>query len=515
MDRPWETSRNSGVSSQRQSLPSLSDLAHGVPASGRAADSPTLRNINATRDSGNWSMQSPSKHSSVMSSSTNGNALLPSLNSSHASPNGHLSVASASSERSPFSATFPNGISSASSELPPSSLSQINRNMDLPPHLPSQSQPQPQLQTRLSGGGEYLSHEGRRSSVDSRMNQLQLASPLPSTNASQTSLVSDLQRERGIPTEPPRSNGFSRASSRAAEETITTSLGRRVGGKTAPPINANPRQWPNPNAENPTKGFPYAFPDPELATRGPTIPEEEHSTPSAPRARRDSLGASSVTSSIFTNDSRLPQGQRRLEETHAYHTTEEYGHAATFFNDRNSTEFSGANHHHHQLQNKPLEGLGDDPDSPNSQTPYSRTPELRVSHKLAERKRRSEMKGLFEDLRAKLPADGRVSKTSKWEILMKAIEYIKQLELHAKQATEMYRRENDRVFALEREMRQMREDFQRGQPAPNGPGPGPGPAAYHHAAPPPSNAGPPRPNLPILGPSPSTSGPMQGVQYNA
>ncbi len=66
MDRPWENIRSSSTSSalhsQRQSLPSLNDLAHGVPATGRgAADSPTLRNPNLTRDSGNWSMQSPSK----------------------------------------------------------------------------------------------------------------------------------------------------------------------------------------------------------------------------------------------------------------------------------------------------------------------------------------------------------------------------------------------------------------------------------------------------------------------
>lgn len=41
-----------------------------------------------------------------------------------------------------------------------------------------------------------------------------------------------------------------------------------------------------------------------------------------------------------------------------------------------------------------------------------------MSHKLAERKRRKEMKDLFDELRDQLPAD-RGMKASKWEILSK------------------------------------------------------------------------------------------------
>ena len=387
-----------------------------------------------------------------MSSSTNG-IQLPSLNSSHTSPNGHSGHLSASSDRSPFSSHFSNGVCPAS-DVSTAHLSQTNRTYD---HTSSHA-----VSSRLSDGAlPSIEHHSRldhhRSSVDARMNLLALASPLPSANASQTSLVSDLQRERGIPTDTARSSGFSVASShsripddRVLDGTITTSLGRKVvSGRTAPPIDANPRlQWPNPNAETPTKGFPYAFPDPDVVSGLPSNSTDgaQRSVPPTPLApsamsasgepagtigpittpaasRRGSIGALSVNSSIFTNDSRqTTAGRRPREQGSNGYGHEEFGHHTSYFNDRSSADFSGVpNHHHHQMQNKSVDGMmdDDDPESPNGQTPYSRTPELRVSHKLAERKRRSEMKGLFEELRARIPADGRVSKTSKWEILTK------------------------------------------------------------------------------------------------
>lgn len=121
--------------------------------------------------------------------------------------------------------------------------------------------------------------------------------------------------------------------------------------------------YPHPNAAEPTAGFPYAFPDPDLGDDG---------------------GSSSQPSL-----------------------------------------------HNQQLQAIMAAG----------ETPYSRSPELRVSHKLAERKRRREMKDLFDDLRDKLPLD-RTLKTSKWEILSKAVEHLGYLE--------------DQINALRQENEEMR-----------------------------------------------------------
>ncbi|KAG0045231.1 hypothetical protein BGZ83_009519 [Gryganskiella cystojenkinii] len=92
-------------------------------------------------------------------------------------------------------------------------------------------------------------------------------------------------------------------------------------------------------------------------------------------------------------------------------------------------------------------GYPADGENGKGETPYSRSPELRVSHKLAERKRRKEMKELFDELRDSLPVD-RSLKTSKWEILSKAVDFIAGIKTSHEELSkevEMLRREVSRL----------------------------------------------------------------------
>ncbi|WQF84871.1 Putative myc-type, basic helix-loop-helix (bHLH) domain-containing protein [Colletotrichum destructivum] len=250
---------------------------------------------------------------------------------------------------------------------------------------------------------DMMSSGSRRESVDSRINQgfhdMRLGgnSPYASHNQSTTSIQNTLNQQRN-----PRngldnlsvhriSNGYQPSNDRNPEHPKTI--------RTAPAI-TGPATSNIARAPEPTKGQAWAFPEEDIQRIGP------HDT--YLDSRRSSI-AESIASSQFTTESRLPPGQRRLDEP------------ADFNNRLSSTSSEFPPVHHHSLQHKQIGDLrDDDASSRTGSQPYSRTPELRKSHKLAERKRRTEMKELFDQLRDLMPQE-RGSKASKWEILTKAI----------------------------------------------------------------------------------------------
>ncbi|KAM5443097.1 hypothetical protein MferCBS31731_001971 [Microsporum ferrugineum] len=455
--RPWEDSRpapntngHNGSQTTLTTLPSISTLTASMPvdkapipvASGEK--SPAQASMNTLeRDSGTWSMPQSTRSSTYSSTTnnTNGYHQHSFLMSSQQSPNRLSGVSEPPSTATAVSSPVSSHASPGQNPVLPS----INHTMD------SHQQQLQQQQQRQ--GQDYT--ESRRSSIDSRMNQgisaLQInpTSPYHSTNASQSSVVSGMPRDRmsyshhstssrfppGQSTQPPLSPLGPRAQDHR---------GPFPAGRTAPPISSNPRPeefhadspvpgqayaFPDPSiahhhssslnaqgpappishnprpetfhAENPVPGQAYAFPDPSFS-RASTI-SAPTDRPSTQFSRRHST-AESMNSSIYTTESRLPAGQQELPQSV----------------------------HHHSLQHRQVRNIIGEGD-PNGATPYSRTPELRVTHKLAERKRRSEMKDCFEVLRARLPS-AQNNKSSKWETLTRAIDYINQLEKTASQS---------------------------------------------------------------------------------
>jgi len=153
---------------------------------------------------------------------------------------------------------------------------------------------------------DYAAQESRRSSVDSRMHTgfgnlyiNQPHSPYESTNNSQVSLAASLRRPNGGAPMSPLSG--------------RSSLRGQPPMRIAPqimPVARGPGA-PDPTAAKPTQGFAWAFPD------GP-IPEERRGSDSGESSigvsRTNSVAASSIRSSIFSTDSQMPHGQRRLED---------------------------------------------------------------------------------------------------------------------------------------------------------------------------------------------------------
>lgn len=259
----------------------------------------------------------------------------------------------------------------------------------------------------------------RRSSFDTRLNSLHLNSPLNGTPAaSQVSLANTLHRERSLHNRSPGRESLASSIAGSTNSTFNKMSGppmaNPIPGRVAPPIIGSSRyNYPHPNAPSPTKGFPYAFPDPDIVGPPPGSREKETSQD----MRRTSTGSvSSAGNSIYSHNSTLshphtlPTPQLTVD-----HASTPHGGYSPFQNPTDSNYL----HHHHYLDRRSKHGLS--AESPtNSSTPYSRTPELRVSHKLAERKRRKEMKDLFDELRDALPAE-RGGKSSKWEVLTKGM----------------------------------------------------------------------------------------------
>lgn len=436
------------------------------------------------RDSGFYSnADASSKHTSAASFNVNG--LSPS-GSGYQSSSQDKTPSPIASNMVPHALVSPSTTNmSVAAMVSPSTPGNLDPRRDRPTSIESNGTGPVMGETLAPGMGGL-----RRESVDSRINQgfsdMRLGnSPYTSNNPSTTSIQNTLHTQRN----PHHlsvhriSNGYQPSADRNPESKTI---------KTAPAI-TGPATGHIARAAEPTKGQAWAFPEEEIQRVG---------APPYNDSRRSSI-TESVASSQFTTESRLPSGQRRLND-------------GDFSRMSNASDFLPV--HHHSMQHKQLSDLqAEEGNGPTGSQPYSRTPELRVSHKLAERKRRTEMKELFDQLRDLMPQE-RGSKASKWEILTKAIAEHQRLNDHNRLLQSHYNTAMADNEILRRELNALRmEGVQlRGDINTSSGHPPPPPPAAPHSGPYPSDpyASSTRPELPPIRSLNNGPDSMTGVQYD-
>ncbi|PNY27171.1 Protein esc1 [Tolypocladium capitatum] len=429
------TSMETQFQHQHQHRPSPAKAA-GLTNILNKDDHPPTRNAppHQLRDSGFYSTaEASSKHTSTASFSING---LSPAGSGYQSSSVDKTPSPVASNLVPQALASPSATNmSVASMVSPASPDGIDqRRFDRPTSLESQGQNGAALGENLAGGAAAT----RRESVDGPINQgfsdMRLGgSPYTSNNQSTSSIQNTLHSQRRNPRPGLEalsvhriSNGYQPSAERNPEpKTI----------KTAPAI-TGPATGHIARAAEPTKGQAWAFPEEEIQRVPPPGRYDD--------SRRSSI-TESIASSQFTTESRLPPGQRRLDDGPDLARVSQ-----------NSAEFPPM--HHHTMQHKQLSDLqAEEGNLPAGAQPYSRTPELRVSHKLAERKRRTEMKELFDQLRDLMPQE-RGSKASKWEILTKAIAEHQRQTDHIRLLQSHYNTTLAENEMLRREMHGLRMD---------------------------------------------------------